>query len=277
MLLRCFMEMRNLKTLVVTVAMAGCFMLPHGTAHAVYPVHDATNYAKIVSQLQEVINQYNMLKSQYDWFKQTYDQLRNPDLLKRFASNLLMEQINNIKSTIKKDDVFPELPVSEMFEVVQSIQLGNNNGDIIMNVAKAADKIEEQRKKSNDAIDQSRKDLMDQAAEIEKDITELTKQSQEEKSVLALQQINNMIAAKRSQLQYILSGVNVLNGQQRIINRQADEQRARNEAQAAIARGEVEAKAAQERAKGAGETEKPKGLLDYGTKKKQNAWSGLFN
>ena len=275
MLLRCFMEMRNLKTLVVTVAMAGCFMLPHGTAHAVYPVHDATNYAKIVSQLQEVINQYNMLKSQYDWFKQTYDQLRNFD--HNSFQQLLLNQLYNIKSTIKKDDVFPELPVSEMFEMVQSIQLGDNNGDILMNVAKAADKIEEQRKKSNDAIDKSRKDLMDQAAEIENDITELTKKSQEEKSVLALQQINNMIAAKRSQLQYILSGVNVLNGQQRIINRQADEQLARNEAQAIKARSEVEKKSAEERAKNAGEEEKPKDLLDYGTKRKQNAWSGLFN
>lgn len=275
MLLRCFMEMRNLKTLVVTVAMAGCFMLPHGTAHAVYPVHDATNYAKIVSQLQEVINQYNMLKSQYDWFKQTYDQLRNFD--HNSFQQLLLNQLYNIKSTIKKDDVFPELPVSEMFEMVQSIQLGDNHGDIIMNVAKAADKIEEQRKKSNDAIDKSRKDLMDQAAEIENDITELTKKSQEEKSVLALQQINNMIAAKRSQLQYILSGVNVLNGQQRIINRQADEQLARNEAQAIKARSEVEKKSAEERAKNAGEEEKPKDLLDYGTKRKQNAWSGLFN
>lgn len=269
--------MKSLKTLAVSLAMAGCLFLPHGTAHAVYPVHDAENYTKIFAQLQQVIEQYNMLKSQYDWFKQTYDQLRNPDLLKRFASNLLMEQIYNIQSTIKKDDVFPELPVSEMFEVVQSIQLGNNNGDIIMNVSKAVDKIEEQRKKSNDAIDQSRKDLMDQAAEVEKDITELTKQSQLEKSVLALQQINNLIAAKRSQLQYILSGVNVLNGQQRILNRQADEQLARNEAQAGIARGEVEKKSAEERAKGAGETEKPKGLLEYGTKKRQHAWSGLFN
>lgn len=275
MLLRCFMEMRNLKTLVVTMAMAGCFMLPHGTAHAVYPVHDATNYAKIVAQLQEVINQYNMLKSQYDWFKQTYDQLRNFD--HNSFQQLLLNQLYNIKSTIKKDDVFPELPVSEMFEMVQSIQLGDNHGDIIMNVAKAADKIEEQRKKSNDAIDKSRKDLMDQAAEIENDITELTKKSQEEKSVLALQQINNMIAAKRSQLQYILSGVNVLNGQQRIINRQADEQLARNEAQAIKARSEVEKKSAEERAKNAGEEEKPKDLLDYGTKRKQNAWSGLFN
>lgn len=275
MLLRCFMEMRNLKTLVVTVAMAGCFMLPHGTAHAVYPVHDATNYAKIIEQLQQVIEQYNMLKSQYDWFKQTYDQLRNFD--HNSFQQLLLNQLYNIKSTIKKDDVFPELPVSEMFEMVQSIQLGDNHGDIIMNVAKAADKIEEQRKKSNDAIDKSRKDLMDQAAEIENDITELTKKSQEEKSVLALQQINNMIAAKRSQLQYILSGVNVLNGQQRIINRQADEQRARNEAQAIKARSEVEKKSAEERAKNAGEEEKPKDLLDYGTKRKQNAWSGLFN
>ena len=275
MLLRCFMEMRNLKTLVVTVAMAGCFMLPHGTAHAVYPVHDATNYAKIIEQLQQVIEQYNMLKSQYDWFKQTYDQLRNFD--HNSFQQLLLNQLYNIKSTIKKDDVFPELPVSEMFEMVQSIQLGDNHGDIIMNVAKAADKIEEQRKKSNDAIDKSRKDLMDQAAEIENDITELTKKSQEEKSVLALQQINNMIAAKRSQLQYILSGVNVLNGQQRIINRQADEQLARNEAQAVKARCEVEKKSAEERAKNAGEEEKPKDLLDYGTKRKQNAWSGLFN
>ena len=275
MLLRCFMEMRNLKTLVVTVAMAGCFMLPHGTAHAVYPVHDATNYAKIIEQLQQVIEQYNMLKSQYDWFKQTYDQLRNFD--HNSFQQLLLNQLYNIKSTIKKDDVFPELPVSEMFEMVQSIQLGDNHGDIIMNVAKAADKIEEQRKKSNDAIDKSRKDLMDQAAEIENDITELTKKSQEEKSVLALQQINNMIAAKRSQLQYILSGVNVLNGQQRIINRQADEQLARNEAQAIKARSEVEKKSAEERAKNAGEEEKPKDLLDYGTKRKQNAWSGLFN
>ena len=273
MLLRCFMEMRNLKTLVVTMAMAGCFMLPHGTAHAVYPVHDATNYAKIIEQLQQVIEQYNMLKSQYEWFQNVYKQL-DPKVLENFAIGKLNELIH---TTIKKDDVFPELPVSEMFEVVDSLQLGTNNGDIIMNVARAADKIEEQRKKSNDAIDQSRKDLMDQAKIVEEDIAELTKQSQEEKSVLALQQINNMIAAKRSQLQYILSGVNVLNGQQRIINRQADEQRARNEAQAAIARGEVEAKSAQERAKGAGETEKPKGLLDYGTKKKQNAWSGLFN
>lgn len=275
MLLRCFMEMRNLKTLVVTVAMAGCFMLPHGTAHAVYPVHDATNYAKIIEQLQQVIEQYNMLKSQYEWFKQTYDQLRNFD--HNSFQQLLLNQLYNIKSTIKKDDVFPELPVSEMFEMVQSIQLGDNHGDIIMNVAKAADKIEEQRKKSNDAIDKSRKDLMDQAAEIENDITELTKKSQEEKSVLALQQINNMIAAKRSQLQYILSGVNVLNGQQRIINRQADEQLARNEAQAVKARCEVEKKSAEERAKNAGEEEKPKDLLDYGTKRKQNAWSGLFN
>ena len=269
------MEMRNLKTLVVTVAMAGCFMLPHGTAHAVYPVHDATNYAKIIEQLQQVIEQYNMLKSQYEWFKQTYDQLRNFD--HNSFQQLLLNQLYNIKSTIKKDDVFPELPVSEMFEMVQSIQLGDNHGDIIMNVAKAADKIEEQRKKSNDAIDKSRKDLMDQAAEIENDITELTKKSQEEKSVLALQQINNMIAAKRSQLQYILSGVNVLNGQQRIINRQADEQLARNEAQAVKARCEVEKKSAEERAKNAGEEEKPKDLLDYGTKRKQNAWSGLFN
>ena len=275
MLLRCFMEMRNLKTLVVTVAMAGCFMLPHGTAHAVYPVHDATNYAKIIEQLQQVIEQYNMLKSQYEWFKQTYDQLRNFD--HNSFQQLLLNQLYNIKSTIKKDDVFPELPVSEMFEMVQSIQLGDNHGDIIMNVAKAADKIEEQRKKSNDAIDKSRKDLMDQAAEIENDITELTKKSQEEKSVLALQQINNMIAAKRSQLQYILSGVNVLNGQQRVINRQADEQLARNEAQAVKARCEVEKKSAEERAKNAGEEEKPKDLLDYGTKRKQNAWSGLFN
>ena len=275
MLLRCFMEMRNLKTLVVTVAMAGCFMLPHGTAHAVYPVHDATNYAKIIEQLQQVIEQYNMLKSPYEWFKQTYDQLRNFD--HNSFQQLLLNQLYNIKSTIKKDDVFPELPVSEMFEMVQSIQLGDNHGDIIMNVAKAADKIEEQRKKSNDAIDKSRKDLMDQAAEIENDITELTKKSQEEKSVLALQQINNMIAAKRSQLQYILSGVNVLNGQQRIINRQADEQLARNEAQAVKARCEVEKKSAEERAKNAGEEEKPKDLLDYGTKRKQNAWSGLFN
>ena len=275
MLLRCFMEMRNLKTLVVTVAMAGCFMLPHGTAHAVYPVHDATNYAKIIEQLQQVIEQYNMLKSQYEWFKQTYDQLRNFD--HNSFQQLLLNQLYNIKSTIKKDDVFPELPVSEMFEMVQSIQLGDNHGDIIMNVAKAVDKIEEQRKKSNDAIDKSRKDLMDQAAEIENDITELTKKSQEEKSVLALQQINNMIAAKRSQLQYILSGVNVLNGQQRVINRQADEQLARNEAQAVKARCEVEKKSAEERAKNAGEEEKPKDLLDYGTKRKQNAWSGLFN
>ena len=267
--------MKRLKKYFLTTVMVVGLVLPHGTALAVYPVHDATNYAKIVAQLQEVINQYNMLKSQYDWFKQTYDQLRNFD--HNSFQQLLLNQLYNIKSTIKKDDVFPELPVSEMFEMVQSIQLGDNNGDILMNVAKAADKIEEQRKKSNDAIDKSRKDLMDQAAEIENDITELTKKSQEEKSVLALQQINNMIAAKRSQLQYILSGVNVLNGQQRIINRQADEQRARNEAQAAIARGEVEAKSAQERAKGAGETEKPKGLLDYGTKKKQNAWGGLFN
>ena len=267
--------MKRLKKYFLTTVMVVGLVLPHGTALAVYPVHDATNYAKIVAQLQEVINQYNMLKSQYDWFKQTYDQLRNFD--HNSFQQLLLNQLYNIKSTIKKDDVFPELPVSEMFEMVQSIQLGDNHGDIIMNVAKAADKIEEQRKKSNDAIDKSRKDLMDQAAEIENDITELTKKSQEEKSVLALQQINNMIAAKRSQLQYILSGVNVLNGQQRIINRQADEQRARNEAQAAIARGEVEAKSAQERAKGAGETEKPKGLLDYGTKKKQNAWGGLFN
>ena len=267
--------MKRLKKYFLTTVMVVGLVLPHGTALAVYPVHDATNYAKIIEQLQQVIEQYNMLKSQYEWFKQTYDQLRNFD--HNSFQQLLLNQLYNIKSTIKKDDVFPELPVSEMFEMVQSIQLGDNHGDIIMNVAKAADKIEEQRKKSNDAIDKSRKDLMDQAAEIENDITELTKKSQEEKSVLALQQINNMIAAKRSQLQYILSGVNVLNGQQRIINRQADEQLARNEAQAIKARSEVEKKSAEERAKNAGEEEKPKDLLDYGTKRKQNAWSGLFN
>ena len=267
--------MKRLKNLVVTMAIAGCFVLPHGVAHATYPVHDATNYAKIYAQLQEVINQYNMLKSQYDWFKQTYDQIRNFD--HNAFQTILLNQLNNIKTTIKNEEVFPEMPVSEMFDVVDSITLGNNHGDIILNVARAADKIEAQRKKSNDAIDQSRKDLMDQAAEVEKDITELTKRSQAEKSVLALQQINNMLAAKRSQLQYILSGVNVLNGQQRIINRQADEQLARNEVQAGIARGEVERKSAEARAKSAGETERPKDLLDYGTKKKQHAWSGLFN
>ena len=267
--------MRKIKSYLLTVLIAVLFVLPHGVAHAVYPVHDAQNYTKIFAQLQQVIEQYNMLKAQFDWFKQTYGQLKNFD--HNAFQQLLLNQLYNIKSTIKKDDVFPELPVSEMFEVVQSIQLGNNHGDIILNVAKAADKIEAQRKKSNDAIDKSRKDLMDQAEQVEKDITELTKKSQTEESVLALQQINNMIAAKRSQLQYILSGVNVLNGQQRIINRQADEQLARNEAQALKARSEVEKKSAEERAKSAGEEEKPKDLLDYGTKKKQHSWSGLFN
>lgn len=267
--------MKSLKSLVLTLALAGYFVLPYGVAHAAYPVHDATNYTKIYAQLQEVIKQYNMLKGQYDWFKQTYDQIRNFD--HNAFQTVLMNQLNNIKATIKNEEVFPEMPVSEMFDVVDSITLGSNNGDIILNLAKAADKIEAQRKKSNDAIDQSRKDLMDRAAEVEQDITTLTKKSQTEKSVLALQQINNMIAAKRSQLQYILSGVNVLNGQQRMINRQADEQLVRNEVQAGIARGEVERKSAEKRAQGAGETEKPKDLLDYGTKKKQHAWSGLFN
>ena len=97
------------------ILLAGCTVLyiaaSSGVAHAAYPVHDATNYTKILEQLQQVTNQYKLLQDQYEWYKRTYSKLKyNFD----HFNEVWAEQLARIQGSIKKDEVFPEMSVQEI-------------------------------------------------------------------------------------------------------------------------------------------------------------------
>ncbi|MBQ9258044.1 MAG: hypothetical protein IJ181_13145, partial [Acidaminococcaceae bacterium] len=153
---------------------------------------------------------------------------------------------------------------------------GNDMWEVHASLEKATEDIKQKRDASNSAISQSRQELVKELQETQEDIQALAQASQQTDSVMALAELNNLISAKRSQMEYILSSIGLLNGQQRLINEQADEQLKRNEILAGKARAEVERKRAEERSKNAMETEKFKSLLDYSDKKNESTWSSLF-
>ena len=260
------------------ILLAGCTVLyiaaSSGVAHAAYPVHDATNYTKILEQLQQVTNQYKLLQDQYEWYKRTYSKLKyNFD----HFNEVWAEQLARIQESVKKDEVFPEMSVQEMFDMIKlPTTTGNDMWEVHASLEKATEDIKQKRDASNSAISQSRQELVKELQETQEDIQALAQASQQTDSVMALAEINNLISAKRSQMEYILSNIGLLNGQQRLINEQADEQLKRNEILAGKARAQVERKRAEERSKNAMETEKFKSLLDYSDKKNESTWSSLF-